>query len=259
MPVTILIQTSQENFIDQTKEFGLGDTAGWWNTLEADDLDKDGDIDFVAGNAGLNSRLRASIQQPVSMLIRDIDGNGSLDPILTYYNGGHEYPFITRDQLVKQVPSLKTRYLRYESFKDVSVSDLLSGGRREFVKNTAKTFATVFLENTGNGKFAIHPLPSEAQLFPVYAMQIEDLNQDGNRDILAVGNLDAVQPDIGQYDAGYGVVLLGDGKGGFAAVEPRKSGFVVPGQGRDIEVVTTSNGRKVYLVARNNDTMLLFR
>jgi hypothetical protein len=259
MPVTILIQTSHGNFIDQTKEFGLGNTSGWWNTLESDDLDKDGDIDFVAGNAGLNSRLRASIQQPVSMLIRDIDGNGSLDPILTYYNGGHEYPFITRDQLVKQVPALKTRYLRYESFKDVSVSDLLSGGRREFVKNTAKTFATVFLENTGNGKFAIHPLPSEVQLFPVYAMQIADLNLDGNRDILAVGNLNAVQPDIGQYDAGYGLVLLGDGKGGFSAIEPRKSGFVVPGEGRDIDMVKTSDGRKLLLVGRNNDTMLLFK
>ena len=90
-------------------------------------------------------------------------------------------------------------------------------------------------------------------------MKAEDLNGDGNKDILAVGNLSAVQPDIGRYDSGYGLVLLGNGKGGFSAVEPRRSGFLVPGEGRDIGVITSSGGKKVFLVGRNDDTVLLFR
>lgn len=259
MAVTVLMQSSQCDFIDKTTAFGLADTSGWWNTLEADDMDNDGDIDLMVGNIGLNSRLRASVQHPVSILIRDIDNNGSLDPILTYYNGDREYPFITRDQLVKQVPGFKTKYLRYESFRHVSVNDLVAAGSSGYIKHAAKLFASVYLENTGRGRFIVRILPAEAQLFPIFSMKTADLNGDGNMDILAVGNLTAAQPDIGRYDSGYGLALLGDGSGGFEAVDSRDSGFIVPGEGRDVESVKNEKNQKIYLVARNNDGMLVFR
>ena len=246
-------------FADRTKAYGLEDTSGWWNTIEAGDLDNDGDTDLLAGNLGLNSRLRASVKEPVSILMRDIDDNGSLDQVLAYYNQGEEYPFITRDQLVKQVPAFKTKFLRYESFRNVRVHDILSPGGAPYMKKSVKNFASVVLENSGDGKFMVHPLPVEAQMFPVFSMKLEDVNSDGYQDILAVGNLTAVQPDIGRYDSGYGLILMGDSAGGFSALESRLSGFIVPGEGRDIQVVRTAGGDRIFLVARNNDGMLHFR
>jgi hypothetical protein len=257
MPVSIYMQTEDGRFSDKTRESGLGETSGWWNTVEVADLDNDGDADILAGNLGLNSRLRASVKEPVSILMRDIDENGSLDQILAYYNQGKEYPFITRDQLVKQVPALKAKFLRYESFRNVQVHDILPQEGIRYVKKTANTFASIIQENDGKGKFTGRPLPAEAQLFPIFSMHIEDLNGDGNKDILGVGNLTAVQPDIGRYDAGYGVALKADGRGGYVAVSSRMSGFVVPGEGRDIEVVKAA-GRRIVLVARNNEGLIQF-
>ncbi|HEX8040621.1 MAG TPA: VCBS repeat-containing protein [Chryseosolibacter sp.] len=259
MPVSVFIQNGEGHFENRTKDYDLEETSGWWNTIEAADLDEDGDMDFVAGNWGLNSRLKTSTAQPVSLLVSDIDKNGSLDQILTYYNQGKEYPFISRDQLVKQVPSFKTRFLKYESFRNVRVNDILPDERAGSLRRTAKNFASVWLENTGDGKFAVHQLPQEAQLFPILSMKIDDVNGDGHADILAAGNLNAVQPDIGRNDAGYGLILLGDGKGQFSAIDHQRSGFFVPGEGRDIESLRDGSGGRIVLVGRNNDKLLVLK
>ena len=118
MPITLLIQNEAGGFENKTIEYGLSKTNGWWNTIAADDFDKDGDIDFVAGNLGLNSRLRATEDEPVSMYTGDIDNNNSIDHILTYYNQGKSYPLLSRDQLVKQVPSLRRKFLKYANYKE---------------------------------------------------------------------------------------------------------------------------------------------
>ncbi len=259
MPITIYIQTSDRRLVDRTSDYDLQDTSGWWNTIVASDMDDDGDIDFVAGNSGLNSRLRASGKEPVGLFIGDVDDNGSLDQILTYYNQGHEYPFISRDQLVRQVPFLKTRFLKYEAFRDVQIRDIFPTGSRNYLVKTAVNFASAYLENTNDGKFTVHPLPTEAQLFPIFSLETDDVNNDGHKDILAVGNLSAVQPDIGRYDAGYGLILLGDGKGKFTAIRASISGFFVPGEGRDVKALRAANGGRLYLVGRNNDGLMLFK
>ena len=112
-------------FEDKTNDYGLANTNGWWNTIAAHDFDKDGDMDFVAGNLGLNSKLRATAEEPVSIFIGDIDNNNSLDHIMTYYNQGIRYPLLSRDQLVKQIPSLRRKFLRYDSYKNVKLEDIL--------------------------------------------------------------------------------------------------------------------------------------
>jgi hypothetical protein len=258
MPVTILIQNDAGILENRTGDCRLQNTNGWWNTIKAGDFDGDGDMDLIAGNVGLNSRLRADVKEPLNIFFCDIDNNGSMDQVMTYYNQGNSYPFISRDQLIKQVPSLKRKFLKYESFRDVRLKDILPDDASKYTSKSAVKFASVYIENTGDGKFIVHDLPAEAQLFPILSFEIDDVNRDGYSDILAVGNKNAVQPDIGRLDAGYGLILLGDGKGKFTAIDQKQSGLFVPGEGRDIRSMMAS-GKKNYLVSRNNNSLLIFR
>lgn len=260
MPITFLLQDQNGRFKDGTKEYGFEKSSGWWNTISQADLDLDGDLDFVVGNAGLNSRLRVSEKEPVELWVGDIDGNGSYDPIITYYNSHHRYPFISRDQLVKQVPPLKRKFLKYEDYKNVKLEDIIPAERmHEFVHRKAEMFSSVWIENKGNQNYQMHELPKEIQMFPVFSFAVHDVNGDGHADILAVGNWHGVQPDLGRQDAGYGLILLGDGKNGFTPQRIGDSGFWVPGEGRDIKILTGYKGEKRILVSRNNDTVLIFK
>jgi enediyne biosynthesis protein E4 len=259
MPLTVLIQNENGKFSNETSSFGFDNTHGWWNTLHLADVDGDGDTDILAGNAGLNTRLRASTREPVELWITDLDNNGSLDPILTYYNDHERFPFVSKDQLIKQVPAFKKKYVRYDDFKKARLEDLIPKEmQKETIHRKAEMFESIWIEND-NGKWSIHPLPSEAQLFPAFGFLVEDINNDSLPDIVLAGNWHAVQPDIGRSDAGLGCVLTGDGKGNFIAVSPGRSGFWVPGEARDIKLINGATGEKRILVSRNNDSVLVFK
>ncbi|MDZ7649963.1 MAG: hypothetical protein U5K54_24090 [Cytophagales bacterium] len=139
---------------------GFIQTNGWWNTIYKTDLDGDGDFDFLVGNAGTNSRLRVTEKEPLELHISDIDLNGSYDPIITYYNNHQKYPFVSRDHLLKQVPTLKKKYLMNENFKNVSLENILTPGN-EVLQKEVETFHSVWIENK-EGTYAIHPLPIES-------------------------------------------------------------------------------------------------
>jgi hypothetical protein len=237
----------------------LSGTNGWWNCVVSGDFDGDHDADFVTGNFGLNSRLRANAKEPVSIYIGDIDNNNSLDQIMSYYNSGVPHPFVSRDQLIKQVPSLKRKFLKFANYKEVSINDIIpEESIKRFTRKDVFTFASKYLENRGDGTFSSHDLPVEAQLFPIFGLCVDDIDKDGQLDVMAVGNLNAAQPDIGRYDAGYGVVLKGNGKGGFVCLPLQKSGLTVTGEGRDIKsIVTASN--KIFLISRNNNSINVFQ
>ena len=258
MPVTILLQDAGWKFVDKTMEYGMAHTNGWWNTIHAADLDGDGDNDFVAGNLGTNSRLRASQQQPVSLYAGDMDGNGGTDHLLIYYNQDEEHPFISRDQLVKQVPSFKRDFLKYSTFRNVKTENIIptSEAGQYIFKEVFSFSSAVILAD--EGKLITSPLPVEAQMFPIFAFEHSDFNGDGNVDLVAAGNLTAVQPDLGRYDAGYGLMLLGDGTGNFKPLSIGTSGFVVRGEGRDIAITRSGAGQELLLVSRNNDSMMIF-
>jgi hypothetical protein len=257
MPITVLIQQSNGTFVNETTKFGFTHTNGWWNTIYKTDLDGDGDFDFLVGNAGTNSRLRVAEKEPLELHISDIDLNGSYDPIITYYNNHQKYPFVSRDHLLKQVPTLKKKYLMNENFKSVSLEDILTPGN-EVLQKKVETFNSVWIEDK-EGTYPIHPLPIEAQMFPIFSFLSDDFNHDGHSDILAVGNWYAVQPDFGRYDAGYGLLMLGDGTGNHKAQTFEQSGFYVKGEGRDIKSVTTAKGLQKIIVSRNNDSVLVFK
>jgi hypothetical protein len=229
---------------------------GWWNTVHAADLDGDGDEDLLLGNAGLNSTLKASPQQPVELFVNDFDGNGSLDPILTYYKQNRRYTYASKDELFAQLISIKKKFVDYTPFANSTFEEVFDANDLKTADHrVVHTFASAIAENQGNGNFVLKPLPIEAQFAPIFAFATGDFNQDKRLDILAVGNWYDVQPSLGRYDASHGVYLQGDGKGNFKWVAPARSGFIVTGEGRDVKVLKNGN----ILVARNNAAVQVFQ
>jgi len=258
MPITVFINDAGK-FTNRTSEAGLSKSNGWWNRIEASDLDHDGDIDFVVGNHGLNSRFRASPERPVCMYVNDFDQNGTVEQVICTYNGTKSYPMVLRHDLVKQIPSLKKKYLKYENYKDQTITDIFTPEQvGSALKLDAYELSTCILLNGGQGKFTLKPLPYEAQISPVYGIEILDLNGDGHQDILLGGNLYKAKPEVGRYDASYGVCLNGDGKGNFKSVLAKDSGLKMDGEVRDMVVLKTPQGELI-LASRNNDSILAFK
>jgi hypothetical protein len=258
MSVKIFINENGK-FTEKKDAFGSDNTAGWWNCLAAGDFDKDGDVDFIAGNHGLNSRFKATPEKPVSMYVNDFDVNGTVEQIICVYDGDKSYPLALKHDLTKQIPALEKKYPKYEMFKDQQITDIFSP---EQLKNAihldASLLETSLFINDGTGHFTRKPLPVEVQFSPVFAADIADYNSDGNPDILLGGNLYNVKPEVGRYDASYGSFLAGDGKGGFSYIPPKVTGFRLDGEIRDIMEVTTPTG-KILVIARSNDQLQVFK
>jgi hypothetical protein len=247
---------------------GLGRSRGWWNRVVAGDFTGDGRVDFVVGNLGLNTRLRASEAEPATMLVKDFAGSGSVLQVVSTFAEGKSWPLPLRDDLIRAVPALKARFLAYDAYARATTSDLFTPAELAgAVADTAHTFASALVRNDGGGRFTLVPLPAEAQLAPVYGIAAADVDRDGHADLLLGGNFDGFKPDIGRAAASYGLVLRGDPsrcRGGdarcvpFVPLRAAESGFFVPGETRDVRRVRTRGG-DLYVVARNNDRPLLFR
>ena len=258
MPITIFHNAGSGRLTQMTIA-SLAKTNGWWNRIVAGDFTGDGKTDFIVANLGLNSRLQASESQPITMYVKDFAQSGFLQQVITYYNAGKQYPLALRDELMRSIPSLRARYTNYKEFARQTVSDVFPGkDLDDAVVKRAYTFATSLVRNNGDGTFTMVPLPLEAQIAPMYGMLATDGDGDGKTDLLMAGNFEGVPPAIGSLTAGYGLFLRGDGKGRFAAVRELASGFLVPGEARDIQRIRTRTGTS-YLVSRNNDRPLVFR
>jgi len=258
MPIKVFVN-ERGKLIDKTDESILQLTNGWWNRIKAADLDNDGDVDFVVANHGLNSRFKASEQKPLCMYVNDFDKNGTIEQIICTFNGDISYPMVLRHDLTAQIPSLKKRYLKYEEYKNQTVQNIFTESElKEAVKLDVFELGTGILLNDGKGKFTFSRLPVEAQISPMYAIEIDDFDLDGNQDILLGGNLYNVKPEAGRYDASYGIFLKGDGHGKFIAVPSLNSGLKIDGEVRDF-VMLKSKGRNLLLVARNNDSVSFYK
>ncbi|MEM6804451.1 MAG: FG-GAP-like repeat-containing protein, partial [Bacteroidota bacterium] len=233
-------------------------TAGWWNCMQAGDFDKDGDLDLIVGNHGLNSRFSASADQPISIHIKDFDQNGTPDPIISQYNGGASYPMVLRHDLAMQLPGLKRKYLKYVNYKEQGIEDIFSPEQLAgtLVKEVHNLRSSILINN-GDGSFELKDLPIEAQYAPVYGILVEDFDKDGNLDVLLGGNLYGVKPEVGRYDANYGLMLKGKGDASFEVLKSAQSGFFLKGQVRDI-VGIKNKDRSLLLVAKNDEPMQVF-
>ena len=257
MPITFF-ENQQGRFRKTDNVLNNSHTEGWWNCLKAGDFDMDGDMDLVVGNHGLNSRFEASKEKPIQLYIKDFDLNGTPDPVICQFNGDKAYPLALRHDLLMQLPGLKKKYLKYSDYKDQTIEDIftekqLSGS----VIKTAYNLNTSLLINSGDGTFLMEALPLAAQFSPTYGILVEDFDKDDYPDILLGGNLYGVKPEVGRYDASYGLMLKGRGDNTFETIFSRESGFFVKGEVRDIMTLNVE-GKTLVLVTRNNEQMQVF-
>ncbi|WP_272636508.1 MULTISPECIES: VCBS repeat-containing protein [Maribacter] len=238
---------------------GLTHTSGLWNSIKGGDFDNDGDVDYVLGNLGLNSRYKASKEEPLAIYALDLDKNGSIDPIMSFYRDGKEYPVHTRDDLLKQVPALKKKFPDYKSYAKASIDDVLTQQDKSSAYTLrAFNLASSLLINLGNGKFQLKELPIEAQIAPIYGMAIADYDFDGNLDMVLSGNDYGTEVSLGRYDALKGVFLKGLGNSDFSVLPHDKTGLWIDGNTRGFASIN-ANGTLTELIGVNNGNMRSFQ
>jgi hypothetical protein len=258
MPVKIFINNNG-NFKDESEAFGLMNTEGWWHTIIPRDLNNDGNIDFILGNHGLNSFFKASVNKPVTMYVNDFDLNGDIEQIICSFNGDISYPVPVKDDLEKQIPSLATKYAKYDDFKDQTIEDIFPPEiLTRSVKLEARFMESCILINKGGKDFSLVPLVAEAQLSPVYAIYADDFNKDGICDIVLGGNQYKAKPQTGIFAGSYGILLQGNTDGKWNNLSPDASGLFVRGEIRDMKLLNI-NGERIIVVARNNDNLLFLK
>jgi hypothetical protein len=248
-----------------TNTTGLQQLEGMWRSLAAADMDGDGDIDFIAGNMGLNCDYRVSKDEPMQLFAKDMDGNGSIDPIPFYYFKDRDgkrrsFPAINRRQFADQVPAIKKQFLYHKDYANASFAAIYPGKAKDsLLQLICDETASCWLENIGNGKFVKRYLPMEAQFAPVNAIICEDIDGDGVADLLLAGNEYQTEVMTGRYDASYGCYLRGQKNKQFKAVSPARSGLMLKGDIKDLALVPLGNGCRVVLAATNNDALQVLR
>ena len=257
MPITII-----DFNVEPLGEIKVANTSGWWNAIEKADVDGDGDEDLLIGNFGLNTNLKASVNFPVSLYLKDFDDNSKIDPIMSYFKDGNEYPYYSLDEMAGQLVKLKKEYRTYQryansKFEDVFPNKKLMGSERL----QSVSFESVFLENKKSGKFVIKKLPVDLQMSPIQSFALDDFNHDGITDLIAGGNFYANQINIGKCDASYGHLLTlknDNGELKWKTLSLLESGFAIDGEVRDIKILKGEGDKKFVLVSKNNENLDLF-
>jgi len=265
MPITFL-KNDKGVFKNVTGTTGINNQPGWWNSISAGDFDNDGDMDYVVGNLGQNSFYKASDKYPVSIYAKDFDNNESYDAFPSLFlpasqqdTTKREFPAHGRDDIVKQMIGMRNKFQNYKSYAVSTMDQLFT---KEQLKDAlilrANNFKSAYLKNDGGGKFTLTPLVTEAQISVLNGMVVDDFDGDGQLDVLISGNDYGTDVTVGRYDALNGLMLKGDGKGGFAAQSILQSGIYIPGNGKALVKLRNSNNQYLVAASQNRGALKIF-
>lgn len=258
MPIT-LFHNDQGKLSLVENPIGLEKSEGWWNSISSGDFDNDGDMDYIVGNLGLNTKYKASKDEPLCIYAKDYDKDGRIDPIMCYYNDGENYISHTRDKLIEQVNAMRGRFQTYQSYAEKTFKEsFLPEELEDAYLVKSHLFESSYMENLGNGKFQLTSLPLSAQVAPTEGLVIEDFNQDGNLDLLLTGNSYVTEVSNGRYDAQYGTVLKGNGDGTFEYIELEQSGLVNNYDASGLAQLKNRDGKSLIIIGNNSGPLKVF-
>lgn len=244
---------------------GLENFKGWWNSIASGDFDQDGDTDYIVGNLGQNNNFGVDPQHPLKVFAKDFDGNGSIDPVLACYMKESMsstilklYPVHFWDELNSQSPKFRNKFSHYREYGKTTIEKLFTPQElQDALILEANYLSTSYIENIGNEKFSIKALDRLVQVAPVNGMITSDFNGDTFLDVAMIGNDYGNEVFSGRYDALTGIILLGNGKGGFQYVNSATSGFYVPGDGKAL-VRVPQKSQDLYIASQNRDSLRVF-
>ncbi len=259
MPLQIFKNISGKRFelIDVS---AFKNTNGWYNSLCAGDFDNDGDMDYIAGNLGLNSTYKASLDKPVTVRYNDFNRDGRMEAFLFKYNGHQEYPAHPRNVISDLLPGIKKRMLFYRDYGQAHYNDLFTAAERKGTKELkAFQMASLFIENLGDGKFNVTPLPMMAQTSPMFGITLADVDDNNKLDIIAIGNSYAPEALTGRYDASVGWILRNSGNNQFNYIPPSTSGFAVCGDAKALVRINLGNRENIIMASQNQGPLKVFK
>ncbi len=244
----------------------LDNQSGWWNSIVAGDFDNDGNMDYIVGNVGQNSFYRPSDKYPVRVYAKDFDNNGIYDALPTMYlptsaadTSMKEYPAQLRDDEIKQMVEFRRKFPGYKSYATATIDQLLTPEElKGALVLSANNFKSCYIHNDGKGHFTMIPLPVQAQFSSLFGMVAEDVDGDGNLDVVINGNDYGTEVSVGRYDALNGLVLKGDGKGGFTPLSILQSGIFIPGNGKALVKFRNKNGNCLLAASQNRGPLKVF-
>ena len=257
MPITFF--HNEKGKLVYSPENKPSDTEGWWNSIAGGDFDKDGDIDYIIGNLGLNNKYHASKDEPLCIYAKDYDKDGNIDPVMCYYKDGENYIAHSRDEIIRQISAMRARFKTYESYAETTFEkSFLPEELKDAYVVKSHLFSSSYMQNNGDGTFTVTPLIKSTQMGPIEGMVIEDINQDGKLDVLLSGNSYSTEVATGRYDALKGIVLLGNGDGTFKELPNTESGFLNDLDASGMALFRSVGGASYVLVANNNGPLHVF-
>lgn len=252
MPVKIFIN-GKNKFIERSDEFGLQNSNGLWTCIAPEDIDGDGDQDFLLGNLAPNTQFRASEKEPMTLCINDFLHTGKTASLLCYYIQNESYPYASRNELLEEMPALKKKFFYFKDYAKARLPDIFSPeqmkGMTELKVNQLKN---CWLENK-NGKLILHELPPLAQLSVIQGAVLVDAKNNNRKQILAAGNFYPFRVQLGREDAGKGVLLQWDSSQQKLVATLPDTNVAIDGDVRDMIEVKTSENRQLIIISKNND------
>ncbi len=256
---------NEGNKLITQEDTGVSQYTGWWSSLAGGDFDNDGDIDYIGGNLGLNNNFQVRPGFPLKVFAKDFDGNGSIDPVLACYqresmeaDARKLYPIHFWDELNSQSPKFRNKFSRYRQYSKVTMDEVLTADDlKGAIVLEATQMGSGYIENLGNGKFAMKSLPILAQVAPINGIQVQDVNRDGNLDVVMIGNDYGNEVFAGRYDAFTGLVLIGNGKGSFEVLPSAASGVYTTGDAKALVNLYNASGNSIWIASQNKDKLII--